>query len=107
MVRAAAIRGLSKFGYCNADNLLGHALASPHWEVRSEAASAVPSCRAATLVGRLGDLLDDDVWIVRYNAGRSLLKLASAGRRKLLELSQTGDGRPRRVASYLLSGQAG
>jgi len=106
-VRAAAVRGLGKFGYCNAEDILADALASPHWEVRAEAASAAPLCRASSQVSRLGELLDDDVWIVRYNAGRALLRMATAGRRKLAELAEHGDVRPRRVASFLLSGQAG
>jgi HEAT repeat protein len=105
-VRAAALRGLGKFTQCFTDDLLADALASPDWEVRSEAANAVALCRAASQVPRLAELLDDDVWTVRFSAGRALLRMAATGRRTLNRVVETGGERPRRVASFILSGGA-
>jgi len=103
-IRAAALRGLGRFTQCFTDDLLADALASPDWEVRSEAASAVALCRSASQAGRLAELLDDDVWTVRVNAGRALLRMAATGRRTLKHVVETGGSRPRRVAGFMLSG---
>lgn len=106
-VRAAALRALGRFTYCYADEVLSDALSSRHWEVRSEAANTVALCKASSQVNRLADLLDDDVWIVRYNAGRALSRMAATGRRKLRQVVENGPERPRRVASFILAGGAG
>lgn len=105
-VRAAAIRGLGRHGCRLGEKVLADALAAPDWEVRAEAASAVALCRAAGLADRLVELLNDEVWLVRYRAGDALTRMAATGLRKLRQVAESGEGRPRRIAHFLLQEMA-
>lgn len=51
----------------------------------------------------LGDLLDDDEWIVRYAAGKALRDLGAPGVELLQTLADSEVSRRQRTASLVLS----
>lgn len=101
-IRAAALRALGRGGCVLGDRLLADALGSESWEVRAEAARLVALCRSGALADRLVELLDDEVWTVRHAAGEALTRMAVTGRRRLRRIAEAGQGRPRRIAHFLL-----
>lgn len=84
-LRPRILRALGRIGHPGGHDAILAGLDSTAWFVRASAAEAAGRSRLAAAVHRLGELLEDDQWWVRFRAGQALARLGSIGRLKLQE----------------------
>ncbi len=78
-------------------------LHSDEWIVRTAAAEAAGKLRASATADRLGELLADENWWVRYRAGEALLRLGPRGINALRQASSEENEFARSTASAILA----
>jgi hypothetical protein len=76
-------RALGRLGHPGGHAAILAGLESPLWQVRSAAAEAAGRSALTAAAPRLGALLNDAEWWVRFRAGEALTRLGSAGRAEL------------------------
>lgn len=82
-LRPHIFRALGKIGHPAGHDAILSGLDSNAWFVRASAAEAAGRSRIAAAAHRLGELLDDDQWWVRFRAGQALTRLGSIGQLEL------------------------
>lgn len=100
---AECVRALGELRHPSGRSTIDWGLGSADWQVRAEAAEAAGRIGLVEVAPRLGALLADDVWWVRFRAGEALAALGEAGRDTLRELAHTGGGRKQRTAALILA----
>ena len=80
-----------------------HGLDSPSPEARAAAAAAAGRIGMKEAVARLGALLGDPAWWVRFHSGRALLRLGPEGIERLEKVAALGDERAREAAALTLA----
>lgn len=88
-LRPRIFRALGRIGHPGGHDAILSGLDSSSWHVRASAAEAAGRSRLKAASSRLGELLEDDQWWVRFRAGQALTRLGSPGK---LELHQAAIG---------------
>lgn len=102
-VAAAAIRALGRIGHpASAEVVIRAMRQTKHNHLRADAAEAAGRIGAPDFLGPLATLLSDDIWTVRYAAGRAL-RAIPGGVELLMRLGQSKASRQQRMASLVLS----
>lgn len=96
-------RALGQMGHPGARDVVSAGLSSPSWEVRAAAAEAAGKIGLTGLLGGLGDLLDDQYWLVRLRAGEALAASGAAGCDLLGQVAASGPATARHAASAILA----
>ncbi|GGD65173.1 hypothetical protein GRI62_11500 [Erythrobacter arachoides] len=96
-------RALGRTGHPAGAEAILHGLQSDDWTVRSSAAESAGKSRLAQAAGRLGEMLADPHYWVRYRASEALLRLGPRGINTLRDVSRGEDEGARDVATKMLS----
>jgi HEAT repeat protein len=99
---AQCVRALGELRHPRGAEIVSWALQSHDWQVRAEAVEAAGRIGLVEAAPRLGALLADDVWWVRFRAAEALAELGDQGRLALQDLADHGSGRAQRTASLVL-----
>ncbi|MGN3973631.1 HEAT repeat domain-containing protein [Tsuneonella sp. SYSU-LHT278] len=89
-LRPRIFRALGRVGHPSAHPAILAGLDSDRWPVRTTAAEAAGRAALVQAVPRLGELLGDKEWWVRFRSGEALLRLGPAGH-LALEAAANGD----------------
>lgn len=82
-LRPRIFRALGRLGHPAGHDAILSGLDSTSWQVRASAAEAAGRSGLTRAVERLGELLGDDQWWVRFRSGQALTRLGAAGRLEL------------------------
>jgi HEAT repeat protein len=93
---------LGRIGHPSGHDAILRGLAHPSWEVRAAAAQAAGASALTAACDRLGTLLDDDVWWVRFRATEALWRLGAQGHNVLEQVAARGSERAAEVARLTL-----
>ena len=96
-------RALGRTGHPAGTEAIVHGLSSEEWTVRSSAAEAAGKAGLAQAAARLGELLTDPHYWVRYRASEALLRLGPRGINTLREVSEGDDEEASAVAAKMLA----
>lgn len=86
-LRPRIFRALGRIGHPAGHDAILAGLDSDAWFVRASASEAAGRSRLSAAAKRLGELLEDEQWWVRFRAGQALTRLGSVGRLELHEAS--------------------
>ena len=100
---AECIRAIGTLAHPAGADVVRWALSHPDWQVRAEGCEAVARIGLTDTANRLGELLNDDVWLVRFHAGRALAAMGEIGRTELVRLAGAGYGQPQQTAALVLA----
>ena len=84
------LHAAGRIGHPSGHPVILRGLAHPAWAVRAAAAQAAGSNALTQAIVRLGDLLGDDTWWVRFRAGEALWRLGPDGHAMLERKAATG-----------------
>lgn len=96
-------RALGRTGHPAGAEAIIAGLSNAEWSVRASAAEAAGKSGIADAAGRLGELLDDPQYWVRYRAGEALLRLGPRGIHVLSERVESGDEETSLIARKILA----
>lgn len=96
-------RALGRTGHPAGSEAIITGLSNPEWSVRASAAEAAGKSGIVAAAARLGELLDDQQYWVRYRAGEALLRLGPRGVNVLSERVENGDEETRLIAQKILA----
>ena len=100
---AECVRAIGMLAHPTGADVVRWALLHPDWQVRAEGCEAASRIGLTDMSSRLGDLLDDDVWLVRFHAGHALAALGEIGQAELMRLAKSGPGQPQQTAALILA----
>lgn len=101
------LHALGEFGHPAAGPAILQCLESAVPRVRAEAAEAAGRIGLAEAAPRLGELLGDEDWWVRFRAGQALVRLGRVGETLLTSIAEAGPEPARRTASLTLAERSG
>lgn len=93
---------LGRIGHPSGHSAILRGLADPAWQVRAAAAQAAGLNGLLEAAGRLGELLGDERWWVRFRAGEALWRLGPRGRDTLERVALAGPALARDAAKRTL-----
>lgn len=99
----AYLGALANFGHPRAAEAIEKGLASASWPTRAVAARAAGSIGLLAHIDRLGALLGDSAWWVRFRAAEALAKLGSPGEELLRQVAAGEPGLRRDTAAAVLA----
>lgn len=102
---AECIRAIGALGHPAGGDTVRWALSYPDWQVRAEGCEAAGRIGLTDTSPLLGKLLDDEVWLVRFHAGRALAAMGGTGRAELTQRANAGQGTAQRTAALVLAEQ--
>lgn len=102
-VQLELYRALGKTGHPSSSAAIFNGLKSKDAGVRAAAAEAAGKISLAGAAGALSELLADQVWQVRYQAARALLRLGPCGITKLWEAAGSDEAQCRATAKAILA----
>lgn len=100
---AECVRAIGLLAHPAGTGAVRWALEHADWQVRAEACEAAGRIGLSDSGAVLGQLLDDEVWLVRFQAGRALAALGHKGHSVLQELANRGEGQSQRTAALILA----
>lgn len=98
---------LGRIGHPSGHSAILRGLADPAWQVRAAAAQAAGLNGLLEAAGRLGELMGDERWWVRYRAGEALWRLGPRGRDMLERVALAGAALARDAATRTLEERTG
>ena len=101
LVREQAMLAMARLEHPAAEPVILRGLYDPHWQVQLAAIAAAGETQMISTISHLGRLLENDNWLVRFNAGLSLKSLGREGLNALR--ARAGDsGRSGRIAQLMI-----
>lgn len=100
---ARVLRALGRTAHPAARIAIGDGLDSEDTIVRAAAAEAAANARMVEMTDKLGALLDDSDWRVRFNSGQALLKLGPAGMEMMQARAESRDALASEAARIMLA----
>lgn len=104
-LRPRIFRALGQIGHPAGHDAILSGLDSDVWFVRATAAEAAGRSRIAAAADRLGELLEDEQWWVRFRSGQALTRLGSVGQLALQEAALGSNSVSRIAAKTILAEQ--
>lgn len=99
-------RALGRIGHPDGHRAIMRGIDHEAWQVRAAAAQAAGASAYVGSCSKLGELLGDPEWWVRFRAGEALFRLGAGGRDMLKEVASDGSGFAREAAIATLAERA-
>ncbi len=98
---------LGRIGHPSGHGAIQKGLSHPLWAVRAAAAQAAGASAFAASADRLGELLGDQQWWVRFRSGEALWRLGRTGQETLESIAVSGQDIAREAARLTLQERSG